>query len=255
MSFVTKIDLSNNTFVKQRINSITNFDGINNFSVPLEQRVLGPNLEKVIRNIIKTNIATSFIYNKKNLSFSFDDDIVDKYAKFISSEITPYDNDIEIKTPYSGIEPYQITGVEFFKKYMWYELDFNFEIISENEDYIIGNSFTDKLNECISESLDYNGDNVVVNINGGVKCDFLYSKTNYLVENINRNHTLNTLSNILYIYQSGDITIDDNTEVGWNAFIYTNSKINFVNENIEILNELNPLKEIIKISKDKYIIK
>lgn len=255
MSFLTKIDLSNNIFVKQKINSITNFDGINNFSVPLEQRVLGPNLEKVIRNIIKTNITTSFTYNKKTLSFSFEDEVINEYAQYISPEITPYDNDIEIKTPYTGIDPYQIMDVEFFKHYTWNEIDFNFEIVDENDDFIIGNSFSDKLNECISESLDYNGDNIVVNINGGIKCDFLNSKTNYTIENISHNYTLNILSNILYIYQSGDITIDEDTEIGWNAFIYSNIKINFTNENVEFLNEDNPLKEIIKISKDKYIIK
>lgn len=259
MSFKTKIDLSNNRFFKQEIDSVSNFKGINHFSTPLNERHLGPNLEKISTELVDSNLHIDFIYDKTSNKYEFktENELFKlNENQIVTQEISPYSEDIFSTIPnYIGINPYYIENELFFENYIGYSYDFSIELVSENTEKILGYLIINEIIKYTAESRDYNGENDVIYAYGNIKADLIKPLKTYEIKKIENNIVMNEIANILYLYENGLIEINPENKIGWNAYIY--------GENLEFDDDIELIKipnttnffEIIKIDDNKYLLK
>lgn len=259
MSFKTKIDLSNNRFFRQDIDSVSDFKGINRFSTPLSERHLGPNLEKLRTETLDTNIYSTFIYDKETNTYRFDlsnKELSVNLDQIIELGLNPYDEDTYHTQPkFEGIEPYIIENETFYQEYIGYGYDFTLEVINESFDQIYGQMIVGEFVKYIADSKDYDGNNDVVTVHGNINAERVRLGANYFIEDINDNTIISEYANVIYNYSAGTITIPENTKIGWNAYFYGSNLI-FENETeIQRVGAPAVFNELIKISNDIYILK
>lgn len=261
MGFTTKINLSENRLYKQTINTKSNFDGINEFSVPLEKRRLGGDYSNSIKTIVETDILTNFEYviETDSLIINFINEEMKSSSENIPTITFEINNETYTVLPkLEGYDPYHILGVEFFNNYKGYEYDLTINDLEATENGFIGTFYTPELILVDAPSLDYKGDNIVFKVNGFSLSDMNLSKIKYNIIDIDGEFKIeydNHYTNNLYVLNHS-VSISETISVG--------SELNFIKNNHNIIfplltNIINnesiseTITTFIKINKDTYI--
>lgn len=257
MGFKTLLNLSGNRFFKQDINSKTNFNGVNEFSVPLEDRRLGPNLEDVSKTVIQEGIITPFEYDKETdlLTITFQSPEMSSSKNNIPDFINFYSEEtINVDPIFVGFNPYFIKNVEFYNNYIGYEYDLIIDSVDETYTHIFGSFYTDSVYEVVAGSLDYKGDNDVVKINGNAIADEFIMYAKYRVISPIDGEAPLTSNTIININDESSLNLKTNLLVGWNCYINTGiNSCDLIYDGV-IINTLpsNHFFEVIKLSNSEF---
>lgn len=259
MGFKTKINLSENRLFKQIINKWTKFKGLHEFSVPLEDRRLGADVENAVRTIIGREIFTDFEYYRDNDTIAYDFKIPEMSKSVDNIPTIKFDNELEnvfVEAVYYGEEEYEVNGVVFYNKYIGYEYDLILDNLEITDFGYRGTFRTTELVYVETPSLDYKGDNTVMIVHGNILADKIISKEVYdIIEFSDEIHINETpFSNVIY-FGSGLVSIVDDLDIGSTLnFIFTENST-FNTNGLEILNPL-PVyfgnQKLIKVKHNSY---
>lgn len=262
MTFITKINLTENRLFKQTINKWAKFQGLNEFSVPMAERVLGADIENATKTIVERDIFTPFKYFAETDQIEFEFPFKEMAQ---SSENIPDINfnddleNVEVPPVFKGIDPYTIEGVQLFDRYQGYEYDLVIEQVTDTEYGFKGVFRTTELVFVDAPSLDYKGDNIVVKVNGYLQADKIYNKQVKEIIMFNDNKVIDGVMNSDSIFIGNGIIQIENIKIPTGAFyefIFTTNSI-FEIVDGEIINGKEQYfgnVKIIKVNNNEFLI-
>lgn len=186
MGFKTKIDYSNTRQLQQNQNSISILPGKTQFGMEYADRLLGPDLLSITEIGQLIDIYSSFSGNTINSIFTFGTPILNPFNDVIGPiDVMMVGETVDYEELFTGVNPYILNGVTLFNNYSGVTFDLTIEtFVDLGGGNYSGTAFTSLIEMLDAPSLDYQGDNVMLETRGVTKLDDLITSSGVTFNNL-----------------------------------------------------------------------
>lgn len=186
MGFKTKIDYSNTRQLQQNQNSISILPGKTQFGMEYADRLLGPDLLSITEIGQLVDIYSSFSGNTFSSIFTFGSPILNPFNDVVGPiNVTMVGETVDYEELFTGVNPYILNGVILFGNYSGVTFDLTIEtFVDLGGGNYSGTAFTSLIELFDAPSLDYQGDNVMLETRGVTKLDDLITSSGVTFNNL-----------------------------------------------------------------------